>query len=114
MNTKNPIPEVLKVTQSHYNWKTLELFHQWCGMRSANNMEFQNLISSKVLYNWFLNELDGIELQFYDRITTTVENHVVLYNRMTQTILTYSPPTSLIRSIIKTGLPNIINEISLN
>jgi len=114
MNTKNPIPEVLKVTQSHYNWKKLDLFHQWCNMRSVNNMEFQNLITSKLLYHWFSRELDGIELQFYDRLTTTVENHIVLYNRMTQTILSYSPPTSLLRGIKRTGLPNIINEINLN
>lgn len=115
----NIIANLLRMTNDEYSLMVLNQYVYWCELNAINTRDLQKLVSSQFLYNWYVQEIEDLELVFFDKLGSKsdqlpVKEITALYLQTTVKIGEYYPPKHLLQKIRKAGLQVATKTIKYN
>jgi hypothetical protein len=105
--------EKLNFTQSEYEQMVFGIYSRWCESVTLNIREYQNVLASSKVNNWFLVELSKIEAEFHQNTDRYVESNTITQTdfRTCYRDLTYRlfsiKPSALLQELKSTTSSNL-------
>lgn len=109
------IANTLGMTAKAYSLMTFEGFVYWCELNSNSIKETQTMASNQKLYNWYINQMQNLELIYYDKISPkkskilTYRDRSKIYVEVCSKIGELYPPKQLLKAIKQIELTANIN-----
>lgn len=80
----------LKLTPAQYNDMVMEMWIQWCGLKTENDKSLQKVLVCQPLFRWWLRELRKLEKE-YLKISHDYRNVMCITTRLELYEQTISP-----------------------